>query len=251
MTGASKLRCGAVLRRTVVVGRSNAGARSCRTAGTLVASGAWRAEFRPSHAARAGAWRPARQPWAPREPVAAGKPCCHPAGRAADKRSRSGRVGLAVAGGAASVLPPGLPAAPRAATPVIVSIAALPPARFAIGPNRRSGGGRRTIDTSRTAATRAVIVADRRAAIQRGAPVGHRPGDRRGRRASSRRVVPAGHGRGCHDVSTSAATAPIVQIVIAQRVTVAISVEHPQAIAWIIIIVVPATAEPDIDEPPP
>jgi hypothetical protein len=45
-----------------------------------------------------------------------------------------------------------------------------------------------------------------------------------------------------------AAATPIIQILVAQRVTVAIAVEHPRPVAGIIIIVVPATAEADIDE---
>jgi hypothetical protein len=45
-----------------------------------------------------------------------------------------------------------------------------------------------------------------------------------------------------------AAPAPIVQILVPQRVAVAIIVEHPHAVAGVIIIVVPTAAEADLDE---
>ena len=45
-----------------------------------------------------------------------------------------------------------------------------------------------------------------------------------------------------------AASAPIVQILAAQRIAVVVAVEHPQAIAGVIEIIVPAAAEPDLDE---
>src|SRR3546814_16491833 len=45
-----------------------------------------------------------------------------------------------------------------------------------------------------------------------------------------------------------AAPAPIVEVAITQRIAVAVIVEHPHAIAGIIIIVVPAAAKADVDE---
>src|SRR3546814_9210567 len=45
-----------------------------------------------------------------------------------------------------------------------------------------------------------------------------------------------------------AASAPIVEVAITQRIAVAVIVEHPHAIDGIIIIVVPAAAETDVDE---
>src|SRR3546814_20959798 len=45
-----------------------------------------------------------------------------------------------------------------------------------------------------------------------------------------------------------AASAPIVEVAITQRIAVAVIVEHPHGIAGIIIIVVPAAAKADVDE---
>src|SRR3546814_4664904 len=45
-----------------------------------------------------------------------------------------------------------------------------------------------------------------------------------------------------------AAPAPIVEVAITHRIAVAVIVEHPHAIAGIIIIVVPAAAKADVDE---
>src|SRR5690606_30115734 len=122
-------------------------------------------------------------------------------------------------------------------------------ARTAIGP-ARIAGDRRPLRTTRPRAARAIVVAV--AAV----PVtwATRPRAARAVVVAVATVPAAGAARlpvlpPAMMFPPGAAPAPIVEILAAQRIAVAVIVEHPHAVAGIIIAVVPAAAEPDLGEP--